>query len=92
MFEKKYINEFINKIEEKHNDKFYNIFLKMVTDFYGSGASEYEIYFNYMLTFHGDKIQIRELKWKNCSEILFNDYNDYDYVACHYYMRKSTNK
>ena len=27
----------IYKIEEKHNDKFYNIFLKMVIDFNGSG-------------------------------------------------------
>ena len=33
---------------QNHNDLFYNIFLKNVTDLNGSGASEYEIYFNYM--------------------------------------------
>ena len=47
MFEKKYINKLINKIEEQHNDKFYNIFLKIVTDFNESGASEYEISVSY---------------------------------------------
>ena len=48
MFEKTYINNLIDKIEKKHNDKFYNIFLKMVSesDRLGAGASEYEIYFN----------------------------------------------
>lgn len=61
MFEKTYINKLINKIEEKHNDKFYNVFLKMVTEFTESGASEYEIYFNYMLKNYSDKIEIRQL-------------------------------
>jgi hypothetical protein len=101
IFETNYVKELIELVETYHdNQPFWIIFLAMVdgqltglhSPWHASGASEYEIYFNYMLTFHGDKIQIRELKWKNCSEILFNDYNDYDYVACHYYMRKSTNK
>jgi hypothetical protein len=65
MFEKTYINKLINKIEEKHNDKFYNVFLKMVpnANVSLSGASEYEIYFNYMLKNYSDKIEIRQLKW-----------------------------
>ena len=86
MFEKIYINELISKIEEKHNDKFYNVFLKMVTDFTGSGASEYEIYFNYMLKNHSDKINIRPLKWTNTTSI-DNINSVYDYISCHWYMR-----
>ena len=85
MFEKKYINEFINKIEEKHNDKFYNIFLKMVTDFYGSGASEYEIYFNYMFKNYSYNVEIRNLKWSDSKTLNIND--DFDYISCHWYMR-----
>ena len=86
MFEKKYINELINKIEENHNDKFYNIFLKMVTEFNGSGASEYEIYFNYMFKNYNDKIEIRQLKW--CNNTTLNINADFDYISYHYYMRR----
>ena len=87
MFEKVYINEIITKIEETHNnDKFYNIFLKLVTDVRYSGASEYEIYFNYMLKNHGNKIKIRELTWTNSKDI--HELNSpYDYISCHWYMR-----
>lgn len=49
IFENKYINQLISKIEKNHNDLFYNVFLKLVKKEEKSGASEYEIYFNYML-------------------------------------------
>jgi FkbM family methyltransferase len=85
MFEKIYIRELINKIEEKHSDKFYNLFLKMVVDITSSGASEYEIYFNYMLKNHSDKIKIRQLSWVN--SINRDDINcTYDYISSHWYM------
>jgi hypothetical protein len=87
MFEKAYITEIIAKVEEKHNnDRFYNIFLKSVTEFTGSGASEYEMYFNYMLQNHSDKIKIRELNWIN-SNSLSHVNSHYDYISCHWYMR-----
>lgn len=85
MFEKKYINELINKIEEKHNDKFYNIFLKMVTDFNGSGASEYEIYFNYIFKNYSNNVEIRQLNWANLETLNIN--TDFDYISHHYYNR-----
>ena len=86
MFEKMYIEELINKIEKTHNDKFYNVFLKMVTVVTESGASEYEIYFNYMLKNHRDKVEIRELNWRNVT-CLDNINLQHDYVACHWYER-----
>jgi hypothetical protein len=87
MFETKYINEIITKIEETHNDTFYNIFLKSVSvsDIPESGASEYEIYFNYMLKTHSDKITIRGLKWKNVSILDTNV--DFDYISYHWWMK-----
>jgi hypothetical protein len=85
MFEKKYINELVNRIEERHNDKFYNVFLKTATDVNGSGASEYEIYFNYMLKYHSNTIEIRKLKWANVN--VFNTCTDADYISYHHYMR-----
>lgn len=85
MFETKYIKELIKTIENENNDNFYNLFLNLVTDIRGSGASEYEIYFNYMLKNHNNKIIIRELKWCN-SNILQLDSN-YDYISYHWYNR-----
>ena len=88
MFEKKYIIELINKIEANNNDTFYNIFLKMVTFLY-AGASEYEIYFNYIFKNYSDMVELRELKWANSGsldDIYINDAN-YDYISYHYYMR-----
>ena len=85
IFETKYINELFYKIENIHNDLFYNIFLKFVTDKNGSGASEYELYFNYMLQYNSDKIIIRKLNWKNTKKIETN--NNLDYISYHWYMR-----
>ena len=85
IFETKYIDELIDKIEKNHNELFYNIFLKTVTNKSGSGASEYEIYFNYMLKYNPDKIQIRKLNWKNTNKLESN--SNYDYISYHWYMR-----
>jgi FkbM family methyltransferase len=88
MFETKYINELITKIEENHNDTFYNVFLKLVSDSNTclSGASEYEIYFNYMLKNHSDKITIRRLTHNNVN-CLLNIPSQYDYISYHWYLR-----
>jgi hypothetical protein len=85
IFEKKYIDELMSKIEKNHNELFYNIFLKTITDIKGSGASEYEIYFNYMLKYNCNKIQIRKLNWKDMKKLEIN--NNYDYISCHWYLK-----
>jgi hypothetical protein len=85
MFETKYVDEIIDRIEEKHGDTFYNVFLKLVSekDIHLAGASEYEIYFNYMLKFHPDKIIIRELMWENNK---FLENTNVNYISCHHYL------
>lgn len=85
MFETQYIKQLFQIIESQHNDTFYNVFLKLVSDPSGSGASEYEIYFNYMLTYHFDKIQIRQLNWRNVDNLDVNC--GLDYISYHYYNR-----
>ena len=96
LFETNYVKELMELVETYHdNQPFWVIFLAMVDSkltglhapWYASGASEYEIYFNYMLKFHPDKMIIRQLKWKNCGEISPSDSYEYDYVSCHHYMR-----
>lgn len=87
MFETKYVDEIINKIEKKHNDMFYKVFLRSVSqnNYDRSGASEYEMYFNYVFKNHNDKVKLRRLKWKNTKTFFGNE--DFEYVSCHWYIR-----
>ena len=87
IFETKYIDELISKIEKNHNDLFYNIFLKNVTNIKGAGASEFEIYFNYMLKCNPDKIQLRKLSWTNTRKLETN--SNLDYISYHWYTRST---
>jgi len=54
------------------------------TEMEKSGASEYEMYFHYILGHHHEKIQIRPLKWANTT---ISNGHDLDYVSCHWYAR-----
>lgn len=85
MFETKYLNELFNLVETEHKEPFYKVFLKLVTDVTHSGASEYEIYFNYMLSKHKDKIIVRPLDFANSNTLDLN--SNKDYISYHWYMR-----
>ena len=85
MFETKYIRELFDMVETAHNDIFYNIFLKNVDIHESSGASEYEIYFNYMYYKHPTEIILRKLSWANVTKLFFS--YKYDYVSYHWYHR-----
>ena len=68
----------------------FNVFLKSVDqgDIINSGASEYEIYFNYVLKYHNDKVAVRYLSWKNHIDIKNeNELNELNYVSIHWYQR-----
>jgi L-rhamnose mutarotase len=89
IFNKKILEKLFYLVENNHNGKkFWEIFLESVDKnvINGSGASEYEIYFTYMLLYETDKIKIRPLNWKNSSKLIEN--SNYDYVSVHHYMRK----
>jgi uncharacterized short protein YbdD (DUF466 family) len=91
MFDINCVNQLIDMVETYHkNDKpFWQLFLEAVEkdQVEKSGASEYEIYFNFMKRFHSDKIKIRELKWKDCCN--FKDSVNFDYISIHWYGRNS---
>ncbi len=92
IFETKYIKELFDIVEKTHSTAFYKAFLDKVDikqRFGGSGASEYEIYFNYMAKYYADHIVIRQLKWDNLGEIPKDNSGDYDYISYHYYLRKT---
>ena len=91
IFEQQYIRELFKMIEDAHNNEpFYMTFLKQVDpgEITTSGASEYEIYFNYMMLYHPDNIQIRPLAWRNVNQSPNSTkYDSMDYVSYHWYMR-----
>jgi hypothetical protein len=86
IFETQRVKEIMWIIQKEHGDNFYNVFLKHVTEPNKSGASEYEIYFNYMLKNHSDAVTIRKLKWSNCSTLDLD--SDNDYISWHWHRRE----
>ena len=85
IFENIYLLELFKIVEEEHQQPFWKVFLEKVEpdEYLRSGASEYEIYFNYMIKYHSDKIIIRKLNWENINHFQFNEYDDY--VSVHWY-------
>ena len=67
---------------------FHEIFMRNVSPQHrvASGASEYEIYFNFLLDQYPDKFKIRVLPWKNTNVLNVND-TSVNYVSYHWYLR-----
>jgi len=87
-FQKKYVKELFELVENYHNGMdFWKVFLINVDKKYklSSGASEYEIYFNFMLKNHKDKIIIKKMKWVSPFKLSSFHYKYYDYVAVHWH-------
>lgn len=91
LFKTKYVSELFYLVESYHRCSFYEAFFKCIQLPNGSGASEYEIYFNYMLKYHPNKMKLRTLLWKNENRLdaIHNYENDtsYDYLSFHTYLR-----
>ncbi len=88
MFYKPYVQQLFDMVEDYTNKPFTDAFLDAVT-LIGpglSGASEYELYFNYMIRYHPNDMIIRQLKWRNIRSLQHHNEND-DYVAIHHYYR-----
>ena len=85
MFNTDILEELLEMVESYNKKEFYNVFLDSITDKTGSGASEYEIYFNYMIYKHKDLIKERELK-KTTKNKYEESNNTYNYITYHHYQ------
>jgi hypothetical protein len=85
LFEQKYVNEIFSLVESIHKLPFWQVFLSNVVDITRSGASEYEIYFNYVLLYHKNEIVVRSLCWANSTSL--KNKESYDYISVHWYNR-----
>jgi len=88
IFETKYIKSLFKLIENYHKKEFYKVFLENIIIGERFFCSEYELYFNYMLIYHNDNINIRNLKWDNTEYNNLEYYKnlDYDYISSHHYL------
>jgi hypothetical protein len=87
MLQKPYLVELFELVKAYHNMDFWKAFLHCVVEYNTSGASEYEIYFNFMQKMYPDKIILRELRHRDIQrfEEIHNDI--YDYVSYHWHGR-----
>lgn len=86
MFEKRFVNDMFNMVQEHNGGKpFWKVFIEKIDPWDFSGASEYEIYFSFMFIRHPDRLLIRPLNWKNTGH--FEEDLNYDYISCHWWMR-----
>lgn len=91
IFQKPVIEALFNEVESLHGEPFWKAFCHCVAlcDFSESGASEYEIYFNYLFS-HTLQPSIRQLKWANIeriSTIPLYKKQGFHYVSIHTYCR-----
>lgn len=91
LFQKIVLRDLFNYVENQHHTEFWKAFCTLIDpqELDGSGASEYEIYFNFVFS-RTDQVKIRKLKWKDSSLINKCQYfrnAKYHYVAFHSYLR-----
>jgi len=98
MFNKYYLNEMFKLVEDLHSKPFWQVFILSVDEHTKhalsaneSGASEYELYFNYMYAYHINDIIVRKLTWtterRKTINIYSHDLNklQMDFISlCHY--------
>ena len=84
IFQRYIMLDLFNKVEEYHDEEFWKVFLSLVDLEQKSGASEYEIYFNFIQIYYPNKFKIRKLKWENTKNKNLNQ--DFDYISCHSYL------
>ena len=91
IFSTSILNKMFSLVETYHGNihPFWYIFLDCVDlslrRVNTSGASEYELYFNYMLLYHSNLTKIRNLDWQDCGTVNLNA--DKDYISVHWWLR-----
>lgn len=95
MFNQDLVLEMMKKIEENDpaKDSFYKIFLKHADK--SHSASEYQLYYCFLLVYHPHRIRFRKLRYKNTADINIKKYLrrfKYHYCSFHHYLRSTKRK
>lgn len=90
LFDRRWVAELIATVEAQHPGKpFWRLFLEAVDPAHTekSGASEYEMYFNFCLQAHPGDIVIRQFRWTNTGTVEGVRPDLHDYASLHWYGR-----
>jgi hypothetical protein len=92
MFNKKILIEIMTKVEAHHKKEFWEAFLDTITEKTGSGASEYEIYFHYIMNNYPELVKHRPLRWDNYGQRAVQNRGDWECVSYHWQIQKPASK
>ena len=84
MFQRKIMRDLFYRIESKHKKDLWVLFLEFADLNEKSGASEYEIYFNFVLKEYSNDIKIRRLNWDNSKKV--DKEQNLHYISKHSYL------
>ncbi len=92
LFQRYVLDRLFQRVEERHRLEFWQAFCRCVApnETAGCGASEYEIYFNFLFSMTKEAHRLRKLKWANIKSLENLSYykaERYHYVSCHAYSR-----
>jgi len=87
LFQKAFLEDLFYRVETLHQRPFWQVFSLCVQaeTLYTSGASEYELYFNFIFS-NSRQPKIRLLRWQNIhnlQHLASFRYHGYHYVSCH---------
>lgn len=91
LFQKAILDDLFFQVEEVHHQEFWKAFLLCVdpAEIRDSGASEYEIYFNFAFS-RTQQVTMRPLSWYNWGklhDLQHHKNGEYDFVSYHSYYR-----
>lgn len=95
VFQRPVLEELFHLVESHHHEEFWKAFCRCVErDFLFAGASEYEIYFNYVFskTTQVDLCYLLWLEITDLKEVAKYKKKGYHYVTCHEHRRQNQNK
>ena len=89
LMQKHVLIELFKLVETHHQKPLYQVFLENINTDIATGASEYEIYFNYLLKYvPNDLFKLRKLNYIDTSRNNLEKYmlaHDHDYISYHWY-------
>lgn len=91
LFTRAWLTDLRGMVEAQHGKKpFWQVYLDCIDPAQRplSGASEYEIYFNFCLRFHPLEITVRRFYWRNTIRADDIRMGTDDYVSFHHYLRR----
>lgn len=91
LFNKKILTSMFEMIENYHNTEFYKVYIEKLNPHEASPSADYEIYYNYALSFYSEHYEIRKLNWANLEKLSISNLIEYDMVSLPHWKKTRPN-